>query len=121
MAIKQYSRKSSVLKTKSRYVHGGDTDVFKKRLGWWERFLDIEKNHVSDIEVLITPKYANRPDLIAYDYYKDAMLLWVVLQYNDIVDIKEELKEGVTITIPSASRVNYTILTKPLKFQDSKL
>lgn len=121
MDIKEYKNKSSVLKPHSRYVQGGDTVVYKKRLGWWEQDLEIERGDVTDIEITISSRYLNRPDLIAYDYYNNALLAWVVLQYNDIIDVKEELTLGKTITIPSKSRVYYDILTKSTKTQESKM
>lgn len=115
--IKEHSNKSSMMKRRSRYVQGGVTTLLKKRLGWWERFDNIAKNDITDIEVYITTDYANRPDLIAVDYYDDAQLAWIVLQYNDIVDIKDELIPGATITIPSKQRVYYSILTHSIKVQ----
>lgn len=121
MKVKQYQNKSSVLKSYTRYVQGGNTTVYKKRLGWWERFTDIEKPHVTDIEVTITSEYLNRPDLIAFDYYGNTNLLWIILQYNDIVDIKEELTTGAIITIPTKDRVLYSISIHQTKFQESKL
>lgn len=121
MAIKEFRNKSSVLKPHSRYVQGGETVVYKKRLGWWEQYLDIKRNDVTDITVTITSRYANRPDLIAYDYYENALLAWIVLQYNNIVDAKEELTLGKTITIPSAARVYYDIMVHSTNVQESKL
>lgn len=120
MAIKEYSNKSSVLKKRSRYVHGGDTTVNKKRLGWWEKYL-FERNDVTDIRVYIDSKYDRRPDLVAFDFYGDATLEWIILQSNNIVDVVEEFTLGKTITIPSSNRVFFTIMTKPTKVQESKI
>jgi hypothetical protein len=119
MAIKQYPNKSSVLKRKTRYLQGGFTDLKKKRLGWWERREDIATNDVTDIVVPITSRYANRPDLIAYDYYGDAALTWIVLQYNSIVDTLTELAVGKEITIPSADRVYYSVMVNSIRVQDT--
>lgn len=120
MTIKQHPNKSSVLKNKSRYVQGGLTDLKKKRLGWWEQY-NISKNDVTDITVYIDVKYKSRPDLIAYEYYGDTSLTWVVLQYNNIVDVETELVVGSNITIPSKDRVYFNILTKTTRIQDIKL
>jgi hypothetical protein len=121
MTVKEYPNKSSVLKNKSRYIQGGKTDINIKRLGWWERFIDIETDQVSDITIVIDTKYDNRPDLIAHDYYKNANLAWIVLQYNNIVDIKEEFIKGKIITIPSFNRVFYDILVNSVIMQERKL
>ena len=117
--VKTYSNKSSVLKRRSRYIQGGDTVVNKKKLGWWERDIDIERDDVTDIQVYIEPKYEGRADLIAYSVYGDPTLEWLVLQYNNIVDTVEELVVGVTITIPSRDRVFFEILTNSTKVQES--
>lgn len=119
MAIKEFRNKSSVLKSSSRYIQGGDTTVNEKTLGWWERFLDIQRD-VTDIDITIDKKYAGRPDLIAYDFYNKASLAWVVLQYNNIVDVTAELIPGKKITIPSKSRLFFGILTHSTKAQPSK-
>jgi hypothetical protein len=121
MSIKEYPNKSSALKRKSRYVQGGTTELKRKRLGWWERDIDIPKDDITDIELTIGGKYTNRPDLVAHDYYRDATLAWIVLQYNDIVDVKDEFVTGKTITIPSADRVYFEILTSSVKVQESVL
>jgi hypothetical protein len=118
--IKEYKSKSSVLKVKSRYVQGGDTEINKKRLGWWERD-EIPRNDVTDILITIDSRYFNRPDLIAFDYYGFAELAWIVLQYNNIVDVKDELILGKEITIPSADRVFFEILTNTIKVQESRI
>lgn len=119
MSIIEHKNKSSILKHKSRYVQGGDTTVYKKKLGWWERNLKIPHDYISDIEVYITTQYANRPDLIAHAYYGDTSLSWIILQYNNIVDITTELSAGKHITIPSRDRVYYDILVNSIKVQEN--
>jgi hypothetical protein len=104
--------KSSALNNKCRYVQGGKTIVYPKRLGWWERDIDIPRNDISDRPIDITPRLAGRPDLIAEDEYGNAKFAWIVLQYNSIVDTIEELSVGKTIVIPSRNRLLYSILTK---------
>lgn len=93
-----------------RYKQGGTTDILPSRLGWWER--RAFSSSFDDITVKITPTYISRPDLIAFDVYGRANLMWVVLQYNNIVDIHEELVEGRTIKLPSVRRLQTEILTK---------
>jgi hypothetical protein len=104
--------RSSVLNNNSRYVQGGDTIVNEKRLGWWERDITIPRDDITDIIIDITIEYDGRPDLIAERAYGNAKLAWVVLQYNNIVDTIEELTVGKTITIPSQTRLFYSIMTK---------
>jgi hypothetical protein len=94
--------------TLSRYVQGGVTDVYQNRLGWWDGF-NLERSN-DDITFVLDPKYDTRPDLLAYDMYGKATLMWLVLQYNNIVDINEEFVSGATITLPTKSRVFTSIL-----------
>lgn len=93
----------------SRYVQGGLTDVFANRLGWWDGY--ELTTATDDIVLVLAPKYDKRPDLLAYDMYGKSTLMWLVLQYNLIVDINTEFVAGTTITLPSKSRVFSSILT----------
>lgn len=102
--------KNSVGAPSSRYSKGGTTDVHPTRLGWWER---REMNHDdSDLFITIQPNEDRRPDLIAYNVYKRANLAWVVLQFNNIVDVQTELTVGKTIRLPTLRRLTLDILSK---------
>ena len=92
-----------------RYSHGGTTDVLSNRLGWWER--TNFKKLPMDIKMVVTKRYAGRPDLVAYDVYGRTTLMWVVLQYNTILDIAEDFVEGTQITLPTRSRLFSELLT----------
>lgn len=92
-----------------RYVQGGLTDRFRNRLGWWERF-PLERQ-TDDIRVTITKDTEGRPDLVAFRIYKKATLMWLVLQYNNIVDINTEFVAGKTIVLPTPRRVQVSILS----------
>lgn len=98
-------------KKNSRYVQGGESSVGEKFIRWWER-KTYDKDNTSDVTYNISTVYAGKPDLIAFDYYGKHDLGWLVLQYNSIVDINEELAEGKIIFLPSKSRVFYEILGK---------
>jgi len=96
----------------SRYVQGGTTDVYNKRLGWWER-RNISTAH-DDIIVTINVEEVGRPDLIAHRLYQKAELGWLVLLFNNIVDPIVELAANTQIKMPSQSRVLMSILTNPV-------
>jgi len=102
---------SSIQKKYGRYIQGGETDVYSNRLGWWER--QSIPSAEDDIEMQITAKYAHRPELMAYDIYGQANLMWVILQSNNILDINTEFVLGKVIWIPSYRRVFFDIVTKP--------
>lgn len=108
-----YENKTSMRKKNSRYLQGGTTDVYKERLGWWERRTDIPNNQFDDTVFTITKRYEHRPYLVAKIFLGREDLEWLVLQYNEIVDIMEEFVAGREIRIPSKSRVNFSITTKP--------
>jgi len=94
----------------SRYVQGGQTFRTDVRLKWWER-RKLEKRD-TDLFFEITPKYAGRPDLIAFDVYNNVALNWLVLQYNTIMDINLELIAGKTIRLPTPERVIFDIINQ---------
>jgi hypothetical protein len=104
--------RTSVRNRTSRYVQGGETDVYPKRLGWWERDIETFQYSTDDLFVKLAPQYDKRPDAFAADYFGQAGLQWVVLQYNSIVDINEEFRAGKTIRVPEASRVKLGFLNK---------
>ena len=93
-----------------RYIQGGGVESYPKRIGWWERTVMEFDN--SDVEFEIIPKYNKRPDLLAYDVYGSARLMWLVLQFNTIVDINTEFITGKTIRLPLRSRVYSELLTR---------
>lgn len=92
-----------------RYIQGGSVESFPKRIGWWERnplpFAD------SDVSYNIIPKYSKRPDLLAFDLYGSSRLMWLVLQFNTIIDINTEFITGRKLRLPLRSRVYSELLT----------
>lgn len=92
-----------------RYTQGGKTTDLKTRLGWWER-KPLERS-ASDISLTITPKYAFRPDRLAYDMYGRADLQWLILQFNNVNDVHIDFATGKTITVPTKERVFRELLS----------
>jgi Base plate wedge protein 53 len=93
-----------------RFVQGGTIDVVGNRLGWWER-VKFAKSP-TDIPYVITAKYASRPDLLAFDLYGRPTLMWFIMQYNNISDVHVDFVEGLTIMLPTKSRVFGELLSK---------
>ena len=62
----------------------------------------------SDIQYTITDTYKYRPDLLAYDLYKDSNLWWVfsVRNPNVLKDPMFDFNAGVTIYIPNKDTVD---------------
>lgn len=115
--FKLYTDKSSLLKKNSRYVQGGTTDVLANSLGWWEKREDIPADQLDDVPVYITTDYARRPDKISFDVYGRTDLVWLVLDYNNIVDINTELIPGTWIKVPSVLRTFSDILVNNVQYQ----
>ena len=93
----------------SRYAQGGSTEVKGNTIGWWER-KPLPKSPL-DVTFVITKRYAGRPDLVAFDMYGKTTLMWVVLQYNAILDLTEDFCEGTVITLPTRSRLFSELLS----------
>jgi len=117
--FKLFNNKSSLAKAQSRMLNGGDTDIKGNKLGWWER-KDFEKNINTDIRIIIPQIFNKRPDLLAYRIYRNPNLFWLILQYNNIVDLEEEFVAGREIFVPSPKRalsgmVNNNTIKEPIE------
>lgn len=96
----------------SRYVQGGITDKFNNRVGWWERFNFQQQDN--DIIYTIRSSDDRRPSLVAQRVYGQERLTWLVLQYNNIVDVETEFRTGQVIRLPTQQRVFTQITTQPV-------
>lgn len=102
---------SSVNKRRSRQVQGGTTTTYPLRLGWWERIAMLPDD--DDLFVTVSNRQDRRPDIIAADYYGEASLAWIVLQFNNIVDLNLELTAGTDIRLPTQDRLFFDMLNRP--------
>jgi len=101
---------SSLNRRNSRYVQGGSTEQFADRLGYWQRRI-FPMDETDEIYV-IEAKYHKRPWLLAHDKYQDVELMWIILQYNTILDVDTEFVTGREIRLPTATRLFMDILTR---------
>lgn len=64
--------------------------------------------HESDEQIIVEPKYANRPDKLSRDKYGTAAYWWVFMLRNmdQIRDPIFDLNAGMRIWIPSPERVS---------------
>ena len=53
----------------------------------------------------ITKYESNRPDIISNNIYGTTDHWWIILKYNNIVDIFSELVEGFILKIPAVSDI----------------
>lgn len=98
--FRQFSNKTSTKKARSRFNLGGKVDTFVDRLGWWMRKESLGGDDLDIVVYTIPLEVAGRPDLISEIFYQTSRLEWFVLQYNNIVDINEELAVGKIIRLP---------------------
>lgn len=113
MTFKLYPDKSSLRKKNSRMLQGGIAEESDTFIKWWERDV-LPRDDITDILYTIKKVYEFKPDLISFDYYGRNDLGWLILQYNNIVDVNEELKVGQQILLPSKNRVFFQIITRSL-------
>jgi len=102
--------KNSADQQYSRQVQGGLIDRFNNRLGWWER-RDLEHRD-DDIQFTVTTNTAGQPWKIAFNVYGQDKYAWIVLQYNNIVDVAEELVPGKQLVLPAVTRLMLDILNQ---------
>ena len=94
----------------SRYVGGGNTEVSKSRIEWWDRI--VFDSDPSDIVYVVERHYENRLDLISTLFYGESRWWWVIAQFNNILNPVDEIVEGRVLTIPNKSRLQTMLLTK---------
>ncbi len=99
------STKRVILPINSRYK---DTDLYadvdgNAFFGPWE---ELEIQDPSDYELYqIKSKDIGRIDVLAYDFYGDPTLQWVIMNFNNIIDPIFDLEIGDKIKIPSKDQV----------------
>ena len=67
--------------------------------------------YINDLSFEITSTYDRRPDLLAYDLYRESDLWWVFAARNPntLVDPLNDFKEGTTIRIPTLDVLKETL------------
>ena len=102
-------RNSAFSEKNGRYVLGGDVSVSVSALGWWEKKEVLPDP--SDLVYVLEEKYVGRPDLLAYAFYGETQLWWLILQFNNILDPELELVQGKVLLIPSLEKISSTYRT----------
>ena len=67
------------------------------------------REHVSDSFHVVTDADSKRIDLIAWKYYRDVRLWWVIAEVNNINN-PLEIPAGTTLRIPSYERVQMKVI-----------
>lgn len=87
----------------SRYVQGGQTEVGRNGLEWWDRYSFPIDN--TDLEYTVSVADEGRLDLIAHSLYGDYRLWWFIAQYNSILDPVLEIFPGRILRLPTTDRM----------------
>jgi hypothetical protein len=90
-------------KLKTRYTTGGTTESNSVGTGFWSRA--VLPHRSDDIRITLTTLTAQRPGIVANQLYGKDTMLWILLQYNDIIDPVAELYPGKVLLAPHPSRV----------------
>jgi transcriptional regulator with XRE-family HTH domain len=72
---------------------------------------DVKSSNTYIVISKLPKTYEKRQDLLAFDMYNRADYDWVILQYNNIVDIEEEFITGVSLILPSKLKVDIDIMS----------
>lgn len=96
--------KNSVERRNSRYVSGGITETNQNALEWWER--NVFSGAEDDRPYVVEKRFAGRLDLIAALFLGEPRMWWVIAQYNNVLDVFAEVREGSILYIPSTERVD---------------
>ena len=59
----------------------------------------------TDSDILIVTEEEDRLDLLAYQFYGDSQLWWVIATYNNLTDIDTKLEPGLQLRIPARASV----------------
>jgi hypothetical protein len=59
----------------------------------------------TDSDILIVTEEDDRLDLLAYQFYGDSQLWWVIATYNNLTDIDTKLEPGLQLRIPVRASV----------------
>jgi hypothetical protein len=66
-------------------------------------------------DVIYTVKDSDRIDLLAYRFYGDPSLWWVIAVVNNLEILPTDLVVGANLRIPSKTYVTTTVLGQPLQ------
>jgi len=92
-----------MLNKNGRFINGGTVQFAGDFLGWWER--RVIPQQIDDQFIELDAVYEKRPDLIARAFLSDERMMWLVLQYNNVIDVETELLAGTVIRLPHPKRI----------------
>lgn len=103
------SAQKLALESESRYKDTAaitNNTMNKLRLELWERPPEIEAMSRNSARHIVKPRDIGRLDLLAWDYYRDVKLWWIIAAVNDLVNCFDDMYEGQSLLIPNREDVN---------------
>ena len=67
------------------------------------------REHETDFFHVVTDTDSKRIDLIAWKYYRDVNLWWIIAEFNNIIN-PLEIPVGTTLKIPSYERIQMKVI-----------
>jgi hypothetical protein len=105
MALKSSTPQTVTVADQSPYVNtnlyrGSDDKLF---FGPWHRL--VLENDITDIFHTVGSGEVGALDLIAFNYYGQEGLWWLLADFNSITDQFSEMSVGMVLRIPTKQRV----------------
>lgn len=91
---------------RSSYLNFADLIQFQEFFFFDTPYFITPELSNSDVYITIDSNYMGRLDLIAYDYYGDSELWWVIALANQLDDIPNDVSLNKKIRIPDPSTIN---------------
>ena len=91
-----------VTTARTRYTTGGTVETNSVGIGFWTRATFPKA--ADDIEVELTEQTASRLNILTKQLYGRDNLVWLVWQYNNILDPVAEIYPGRIIKLPNPAR-----------------
>lgn len=88
---------------RKRFGFGGTVESNSVGQGFWTRKTFDRRS--DDIYITLTDLTARHPNLITKKLYGKDNLVWLLLQYNNIIDPVDELISGKQVVLPHPTRV----------------
>lgn len=63
-----------------------------------------------DTYIQLTQNQARRLDLLAFEFYGNSQLMWIILQANNL-DLPNQVFDGMVLRLPSKDTVNQILAT----------
>lgn len=82
-----------------------DENLSRTFLELWERPPELDDMELNSAQYLVQQKDIGRLDIIAYEYYGNVRLWWIIAAINNLVNVFRDMYEGQVLIIPDRTEV----------------